>query len=74
MSKDKQYHPELKRIREVRKKMKPKASQQQIADKVKCSRAYISYMEKGEANPTIDVLKKVAKAMNTNLKNILGAS
>lgn len=57
----------LRRLREQR-----GLSQQQIARLAKVPRPTWSHLESGESNPTLDVLLKVASALQVRLEELLG--
>lgn len=46
-------------------------SQVQLAAASKVSQTYISEIERGEAEPSADVIERLAKAMNTNVWRLL---
>ncbi|MGB3945974.1 MAG: helix-turn-helix transcriptional regulator [Candidatus Saccharimonadales bacterium] len=52
-----------KRVRELRKAKK--LSQSQLADKVGVDRSYIGLLERGERNPSLEVIADIAKALGT---------
>ena len=52
-----------KRVRELRKAKK--LSQLQLADKVGVDRSYIGLLERGERNPSLEVIADIAKALGT---------
>ena len=57
----------LKRLREAR-----GLTQQALADKAKVTDAYIAMLETGvRTNPTIDTLKKLAKALKVPVADLL---
>lgn len=41
-------------------------SQQELADKVGISREYISMIENGERNPSVNIAKKIGDLLNIN--------
>ena len=57
------------KIREERKKLN--FSQDELADRAKLHPTYISGIERGERNPTITSLDKIAKALNFPLFQLL---
>jgi len=58
----------LKRLREER-----NISQLQLAQQAGVAQGYISDLEAGtKANPSVDVLKKLAKALNCSIAELLG--
>jgi transcriptional regulator with XRE-family HTH domain len=52
-----------KRVRELRKAKK--LSQLQLADKVGVDRSYVGLLERGERNPSLEVIAEIAKALGT---------
>ncbi|WP_213996163.1 helix-turn-helix transcriptional regulator [Tepidanaerobacter sp. EBM-49] len=46
-------------------------TQKELAEKVDVSREYISAIENGHYNPSLNLLKKIAKALNTNIKDLI---
>jgi transcriptional regulator with XRE-family HTH domain len=57
------------KIREAREKAG--ITQQKLADKLGTTREYISKIENEHKNPSIDMLNKIAKELNTTLKNLI---
>ena len=55
-------------IRKVRKEKG--LTQEQLAYEAELNRAYIGYIERGERNPSVDTLNKIAKALKTSLKEL----
>jgi len=49
-------------------RMKKSLTQKELARKIGTKQSVISRLESGRANPSIVFLKKVAEALNTNLK------
>lgn len=49
-------------------------SQEDFADKIGIHRTYISGIERGVRNPTIRVLDKIAKTLETKLENLVTRS
>lgn len=45
-------------------------TQQQLADLVSCSRQTINSIEKGKFNPSIELVLKISKALNTPVEEI----
>jgi len=45
-------------------------SQEKLAEKVEVDRSYIGFLERGQKNPTINTLYKIAKALNVKLKDL----
>jgi transcriptional regulator with XRE-family HTH domain len=54
------------RIRELRKAMG--ISQEEFADRCDFARSYMSRIERGGANPSLDAIETLAKALNTEIK------
>jgi transcriptional regulator with XRE-family HTH domain len=49
-------------------------SQEQLAFRAEINASYMGQVERGEKNPTIDVLSKIAKALHTPLEDIVNVS
>jgi predicted transcriptional regulator len=61
--------PEFALIRSlIRKRLDAKLSQSELAKKVGTKQSAISRLESGAYNPTIGMLRKVAKALDADLK------
>lgn len=61
--------PEFAVIRAViEARMKKGVTQEELARKIGTKQSVISRLERGNANPTIAFLKKMARALNTNLE------
>src|SRR5574344_2044733 len=61
--------PEYQVIRAViENREKKHLSQQELADKIGIDRANLSKLENGNANPSIQMLKRIAAALNMRLK------
>jgi len=61
--------PEFELVRLlIRKRLEKGFTQQELARKVGTKQSAISRLESGRYNPTVDVLRKVARALNANLK------
>lgn len=58
-----------KKIQRQRKKMN--LTQEELAEKVGISRAYMGYIEQGRNIPSLEVLHKIAKNLNISLREIL---
>ena len=43
-----------------------------LAEKVGCSQAMISKIEKGQANPTLDMIEAIAQALDTSPASVFG--
>lgn len=54
------------------KKLREKAglTQNQLAEKVKITQIYLSYIENGHKVPSGNVLSSIAKALDTTVKNL----
>jgi len=46
-------------------------SQEELAFKIKVSRAYIGYIEQGRNTPSLETLGKIAKALNIKISKLL---
>jgi transcriptional regulator with XRE-family HTH domain len=62
----KKFGEKLQRVRKLR-----KISQEELAAKLSMHRTYIGMIERGERNPTIRTLYKIAKALNVSASEIL---
>ncbi len=58
-----------KALREIR--LKKKMSQGDIAEKLGVHRSYISGLERGKRNPSLLTIKKMAKAIGVEPKDLL---
>jgi len=56
----------LKRIREAK-----MMSQGDVMRKMGCSRSYISNIENGKTNPTLETISKLAKVLNVSTTELL---
>ena len=45
-------------------------SQEEFAEKVDCHRNFIGRIERGEQNPTVDTLLKIARAFRCKVSNL----
>lgn len=45
-------------------------TQEQLAEKVKVSRAYMGYIEQGRNTPSLKVLEKIAKVLGVKVKDL----
>ena len=52
----------------IKKRLEKKMSQRDLAKSVKTSQAVISRIETMNANPSLSLLKRIAKVLNTNLQ------
>jgi transcriptional regulator with XRE-family HTH domain len=59
-----------KRIRELRIE-KGITSQMSLANKIGTDRTYIGGIERGERNPTFEIIEKLAKALGTTLSDLM---
>jgi putative transcriptional regulator len=57
------------KIKEMRKKKR--WTQEELAKRVGCTRAYISKVENEKANPTKEILSRIAEALGTELKKVV---
>lgn len=57
-----------KRLSEVRKKKG--ITQEELAFKAGLNRAYIGYIERGERNPSVHTIAKIALALDTELPEL----
>jgi len=57
-----------KRIQKVRKMAG--LTQEELAEKVNVSRAYIGYIEQARNTPSLELLEKIAKILRTDLKDL----
>ena len=56
------------RLKELRDKNK--LTQEELADKVGVDRSYMGFLERGEKNPTLKNLIKIAKVFNITLSDL----
>jgi len=56
----------LKRIREAK-----KMSQGDVMRKMGCSRSYVSNIENGKTNPTLETISKLATVLDVNTTELL---
>lgn len=52
----------------IKKRLEKKMSQRDLAKKVKTSQAAISRIERMQGNPSLSLLKRIAEALNADLK------
>ena len=57
-----------KRIKELRKKLD--MTQEDLAFEVGVDRSYMGFIERGERNPTLDKLKKLANSLKVSLSEL----
>ena len=46
-------------------------TQEEIAEKIRMSRAYVGYIEQGRNAPSLDALEKIARALKTSVSTLL---
>jgi len=56
------------RIQKLRKKKG--LTQEDLADEIGVDRSYMGFVERGERNPTLDKLAKIAKALQVKLSEL----
>ena len=56
------------RIKEIR--TGKRITQEQLAEKININPKYLSSIERGKENPTLDILIKIAKSLDVNLDDI----
>ena len=56
------------RIKEIR--IGKRITQEQLAEKININPKYLSSIERGKENPTLDILIKIAKSLDVNLDDI----
>lgn len=61
-----------KRVRELRKERG--LSQVELAAKVGIDRSYMGFLERGERNPSLEVIAKIAEALNVTPDELLKQS
>lgn len=57
------------KLKQLRRELK--YTQEDLAYKVGVDRSYMGFLERGEKNPTLSTLIKVAKALKVSLKDLL---
>lgn len=45
-------------------------TQEELAEKVGVDRSYMGFIERGERNPTLDKIEKIARALNISIKKL----
>ncbi|NPV93468.1 MAG: helix-turn-helix transcriptional regulator [Firmicutes bacterium] len=60
------------RIREERKRAH--LTQEQLAEKVGCNESYIGQVERGEKNPSLEVVVRIANALNVTVDYLLASN
>lgn len=58
-----------RRIRQIRKTQK--MSQEELAEKAKIHRTYMGKIERGESNPPLHTLEKIAKKLRVHVSDLL---
>lgn len=58
-----------KRVREARRKLR--LSQEELAYHADSNRTYISDVERGTRNPSIEVVERIAQALNVSIGSLL---
>ncbi len=58
-------------VRRIRKGKKPKLTQENLAFAADLDRTYVSAVERGEKNPTISVLVRIARALKVKLAELV---
>lgn len=56
------------RIKELR--LKQSMTQEKLAELIEVDRSYMGFIERGERNPTLEKMRKIAKALKVNVKDI----
>ena len=56
------------KIKELR--LKDELTQEDLAFKVEVDRSYIGFVERGEKNPTLSTLIKIARALRVSLQDL----
>ena len=46
-------------------------SQEEFAEKVDCHRNFVGRIERGEQNPTVDTLVRIARALKCKVRDII---
>lgn len=65
----KELEPEFELVRVlIRKRLEKGLSQKELARKIGTKQSAISRLESGRYNPTVQVLRKVAQALDANLR------
>jgi transcriptional regulator with XRE-family HTH domain len=58
-------------VRRIRKSKKPKLTQENLAFAANLDRTYVSAVERGEKNPTISVLVRIARALKVKTAELV---
>src|SRR5947209_19317099 len=59
-------------VRRIRKGKRPKLTQENLAFVANLDRTYVSAVERGEKNPTISVLVRIARALRVRPADLVG--
>lgn len=62
------------RIRSLRKSQRPKMTSADLAKKAEISQSYVIEIESGKKNPSLEVLSRLAKALNISLSEIVSGA
>ncbi len=54
-----------------RRRQAQEMSQEQFAEVVDCHRNFVGRIERGQQNPTVDTLVRIAKALDCSVRDIL---
>ena len=57
-----------KKIKELR--LEQGITQEKLAEMIDVDRSYMGFIERGERNPTLEKMRKIAKALKVNVKDI----
>ncbi|HEY4963927.1 MAG TPA: helix-turn-helix transcriptional regulator [Candidatus Saccharimonadales bacterium] len=60
-----------KRIKQLR--LEQDMTQQMLADKIGVDRSYMGFLERGERNPSLEVIIKIAKALSKKPDDLLSS-
>ena len=60
----------LKRTKLIKARKKEGLTQVKIADKANISERYYQQLEAGTSNPTVDIAKLIAKALNSTVEEL----
>lgn len=59
-----------KKIQRIRKSMKPRLTQEELAEKIGVTTTYIGFIEQGRYAPSLKVLEKIAKVLKVNITEL----
>ncbi len=59
-----------RRIQRLRKGIKPKLTQERLAEKVGISTTYVGFIEQGKYVPSVEILEKIARQLKVSLKEL----